>query len=75
MIVSIITPDDEQNVSITTTDERQIFKIDPVSTETAKAIQASADKVSSEDITDIVKLTQAEYDALTPDENTLYLIT
>lgn len=30
--------------------------------------------VTSDDISGIVKLTQAEYDALTPDANTLYVI-
>jgi len=30
--------------------------------------------VTSDDISTIVKLTQAEYDALTPDANTLYVI-
>jgi hypothetical protein len=32
------------------------------------------DVVESTDFTDIVKLTQAEYDALTPDASTLYVI-
>ena len=40
---------------------------------TSRAIEAS-DAVMSEDVTDMVNLTEAEYDALTPDANTLYLI-
>jgi hypothetical protein len=32
-------------------------------------------KVASDDVTDIVVLTQAAYDGLTPDANTVYLIT
>ena len=43
---------------------------------TTKQIAASATNwVSSEQLDNIVKLTQAEYDALTPDVNTLYIIT
>jgi len=43
---------------------------------TTKQIAASATNwVSSEQLDNIVKLTQAEYDALTPDANTLYIIT
>ena len=44
---------------------------------TTKQIAASATNfVSSTTIDDIVKLTQAEYDAIvTPDPNTLYIIT
>ena len=34
----------------------------------------AASVVTSDDISTIVKLTQAEYDALTPDANTLYVI-
>lgn len=40
-----------------------------------KAIYQNGKQVANkEDIPTIVTLTQAEYDALTPDENTLYLI-
>lgn len=43
---------------------------------TTKQIAASATNwVSSAQLDNIVKLTQAEYDALTPDSNTLYIIT
>jgi hypothetical protein len=43
---------------------------------TTKQIAASATNwVSSTEINNIVKLTQLEYDALTPDANTLYIIT
>jgi hypothetical protein len=43
---------------------------------TTKQIAASATNfVSSTTIDDIVKLTQAEYDLITPDPNTLYIIT
>ena len=43
---------------------------------TTKQIAASATNwVSSEQLDNIVKLTQAEYDARTPDVNTLYIIT
>ena len=42
---------------------------------TTKQIAASATNwVSSAQLDNIVKLTQAEYDALTPDTNTLYII-
>jgi|14_taG_2_1085336.scaffolds.fasta_scaffold11519_3 hypothetical protein len=42
---------------------------------TTKQIAASATNwVSSEQLDNIVKLTQAEYDALTPDANTMYII-
>ena len=42
---------------------------------TTKHIAASATNwVSSAQLDNIVKLTQAEYDALTPDTNTLYII-
>jgi len=34
-----------------------------------------SDKVSSSDVTQIVALTQAEYDALTPVATTLYVVT
>lgn len=37
--------------------------------------QSDATYVSSEDVRDIVKLTQAEYDLLTPDSDVLYVIT
>ena len=30
--------------------------------------------IESDDVTDIIKLTQAEYDTLTPDSSTLYII-
>lgn len=36
---------------------------------------AVADKVSSDDVQDIVALTQAAYDALTPSATTLYVVT
>ena len=43
---------------------------------TTKQIAASATNfVSSTTIDDIVKLTQAEYDLITPDPKTLYIIT
>ena len=43
---------------------------------TTKQIAASATNwVSSEQLDNIVKLTQDEYDLLTPDPNTLYIIT
>ena len=42
---------------------------------TTKQIAASATNfVSSSDFDNIVKLTQAQYDALTPDADTLYII-
>jgi len=42
---------------------------------TTKQIAASATNwVSSTQLDNIVKLTQAEYDALTPDADTLYII-
>lgn len=36
--------------------------------------QLTADAVVSDQVNEIVQLTQAEYDALTPDSNTLYII-
>lgn len=44
----------------------------PISTATQIALDT---KPSSDTIDNIVKLTQAEYDAITPDTNTLYIIT
>lgn len=43
--------------------------------DTAVQPAAISDFVSGTGVTDIVALTQAEYDALTPDANTLYVIT
>ena len=44
-------------------------------TESAGAVTiASPSGVTSDDVDSIVKLTQAEYDAITPDSNTLYFI-
>jgi hypothetical protein len=34
-----------------------------------------ANKIDGDGITDVVALTQAEYDALTPDATTLYVVT
>lgn len=36
---------------------------------------AVADKIVGDGITDVTALTQAEYDALTPDATTLYVVT
>jgi hypothetical protein len=41
----------------------------------AEVTAAVADKVASDgSVTDVVEVTQAEYDALTPDATTLYVI-
>jgi hypothetical protein len=41
----------------------------------AELSSAVADKVASDgSVTDVVEVTQAEYDALTPDATTLYVI-
>lgn len=81
MNVSITTIDGKQ-VILTTTDESNVFKMDPVSSEVAKAVAAAVKAetaldalITSDSVDTIVKLTQAEYDALIPDEKTLYLIT
>jgi hypothetical protein len=41
----------------------------------AELSSAVAAKIDGDGITDIVALTQAEYDALTPDATTLYVVT
>jgi len=44
--------------------------------EVASAVSAGvAGKIDGDGITDVVALTQAEYDALTPDATTLYVVT
>lgn len=44
--------------------------------EVASAVTAGvASKIDGDGITDVVALTQAEYDALTPDATTLYVVT
>lgn len=41
----------------------------------AEVASAVAPKIDGDGITDVVALTQAEYDALTPDATTLYVVT
>lgn len=41
----------------------------------AEVASAVADKIVGDGITDVTALTQAEYDALTPDATTLYVVT
>ena len=40
----------------------------------SRVAQLESDSITSEQINEIVQLSQAEYDALTPDTNTLYVI-
>ena len=53
-------------------DTANISNIAATDSEVASAI---SDKVSSADVTEIVALTQAAYDALTPSATTLYVVT
>jgi hypothetical protein len=76
-----IGPDINKILSVSSTGQENDFVVFDTDTNGGASLNVSsinslaADEiVVSEEIRQIVKLTQAQYDALTPDENTLYVI-
>lgn len=57
------------------TDGELSSALSPVSASVSSVSSALSTKIDGDGITDIVALTQATYDGLTPDATTLYVVT